>query len=147
MNFIENVDKKRYKEFSDNHPKSHFLQSYEWGVFCSKSKGQIAHYVGMEDEKNHLLATALLLEKKTPLGYSYMYSPRGFLTDYTNYDLIKEFTTYLKEYMQKNKVIYIKFDPDIKYQDIDLEAKAIPNGEHFINYMMEINHVILFALI
>ena len=81
MRFVENVEKKRYQEFSNNHPKSHFLQSYEWGEFCRIAKGQVPHYVGMEDEET-LVATALLLEKKTPLGYSYVYAPRGFLIDY-----------------------------------------------------------------
>ena len=47
MKFIENVDKDKYIEFTDNHPKSHFLQSYAWGEFCRKIKGQIPYYVGM----------------------------------------------------------------------------------------------------
>ncbi len=133
MRFVENVEKKRYQEFSNNHPKSHFLQSYEWGEFCRLAKGQIPHYVGMEDEET-LVATALLLEKKTPLGYSYVYAPRGFLIDYTNQEYVKQFTTYLKKYMQEHKIIYIKIDPDLKYQDIDDEAKPIPDG--FNNYAL-----------
>lgn len=36
FNFIENVDINEYKEFTNNHYKSHFLQSYEWGQFCLK---------------------------------------------------------------------------------------------------------------
>lgn len=131
MHFVKDVDKKKYQDFTSSHPKAHFLESYEWGQFCEKVKGQIAHYVGMEDDNDNLVATALLMEKKTPLfGYSYEYSPRGFLIDYNNKELLKEFTTYLKDYMKENKVIYIKMDPDIKYQDIDEEANPILNGEN-----------------
>lgn len=130
MRFIENVEKEEYKNFVDNHEKSHFLQSYEWGVFCQKAKGQIPHYVGMHDDKETLVATALLLEKKTPLGYSYVYCPRGYLIDYKNKAHVKLFTNYLKEYMKKEKIIYIKIDPDIKYQDINEDACKIEGGEN-----------------
>lgn len=143
MKFIENVEPNRYINFTDNHPKAHFLQSFAWGAFALKSKGLIPHYVGMENEEGNLVASALLLEKKTPLGYSYMYSPRGFLIDYTNYEYIRMFTNYLKEYMHQKKVIYIKFDPDIKYQDIDEEANKVEGGENnyeLYNYLLSLGY-------
>ena len=144
MKFIENVDKDKYIEFTDNHPKSHFLQSYAWGEFCRKIKGQIPYYVGMIDDDNNLVATALILLKKTPLGYSYGYSPRGFLIDYSNHELIKEFSDYLKEFMIDKKIIYIKFDPDIPYQDIDEDANPIENGNNnydLYNYMLSLGYI------
>ena len=49
MNFIENIEKKRYEEFVKNHPKSHFLQSYAWGEFAKKEKNLTPHYVGIEN--------------------------------------------------------------------------------------------------
>ena len=143
MRFIEDVPKAEYQYFTRNHEKSHFLQSYEWGEFCKKAKGQILHYVGMHNDKEELVASALLLEKKTPLGYSYVYCPRGFLIDYTNHAYIKVFTNYLKEYMQKNKIIYIKFDPDIKYQDIDSEGQKVEGGENnyeLYNYLLSLGY-------
>lgn len=143
MKFIENVDKIKYQEFTQNHAKSHFLQSYEWGEFCRRAKKQVPNYVGMEDDNGNLVATALILEKKTPLGYSYGYSPRGFILDYSNFDLIKEFTKELKDYMKRKKIIYIKFDPDIKYQDIDEEAQRIDGGENnyeLYNYMLSLGY-------
>jgi len=143
MTFLENVEKNKYKEFSNNHDKSHFLQSYEWGQFCFKIKKQIPYYVGMKNSRGELVATALLLEKKMPFGYSYMYSPRGFLIDYTNKEYIKLFTNYLKKYLKKNKVIYCKFDPDIKYQDIDSNANKIIGGENnyeLYDYMLSLGY-------
>lgn len=143
MKFIENVDKKRYQEFTRNHPKSHFLQSYEWGEFCRRAKGQVPKYVGMEDDNGNLVAAALILLRNTPLGYSYGYAPRGFIIDYKDFEKIKTFTEYLKDYMKKNKIIYIKFDPDIKYQDIDEEANRVEGGENnyeLYNYMLNIGY-------
>jgi peptidoglycan pentaglycine glycine transferase (the first glycine) len=143
MKFIENVEINRYREFESNHKKSHFLQSYEWGLFCKRAKGQVPCYVGMEDENGNLVATCLILLRKTPFGFSYGYAPRGFILDYNNKDVIKVFTTYLKEYMKNNKIIYIKFDPDIKYQDIDENGNKIDGGENnyeLYDYMLSLGY-------
>ena len=143
MKFIENVEINRYREFESDHKKSHFLQSYEWGLFCKRAKGQVPCYVGMEDENGNLVATCLILLRKTPFGFSYGYAPRGFILDYSNKDVIKAFTTYLKEYMKNNKIIYIKFDPDIKYQDIDENGNKIDGGENnyeLYDYMLSLGY-------
>ena len=132
MQFITDIEKEEYIKFTDNHIKAHFLESYGWGMFCDAAKSQIPHYVGMKDDNGNLVATALILEKKMPLGMSYGYSPRGFIIDYNNHELISEFTKYLKKYMKDNNYVYIKFDPDIKYQDIDENALPIEGG--FNNY-------------
>lgn len=143
MKFIENIDKDKYINFTDNHQKSHFLQSYAWGQFCKRIKGQIPYYVGLENNDNNLVATALILLKKTPFGYSYGYCPRGFILDYRDLNLIKEFSSYLKQFMKDKKIIYIKFDPDISYQDIDEEARPIEGGNNnyeLYNYMLSLGY-------
>ena len=111
MKFIENVEKNRYEKFVKNHKKSHFLQSYAWGEFAKKSKNLTPYYVGLEDKKKNLVATALLLEKKLPLGYSYFYSPRGFVIDFFNKKLVTEFVSYVKSFVKKKKGIFLKIDP------------------------------------
>ena len=143
MKFIDNVDISRYRDFESKHEKSHFLQSYEWGQFCKNAKGQIPCYVGMEDNDGNLVATCLILLRRTPFGFSYGYAPRGFVLDYNNKEVISEFTNYLKQYMKDNKIIYIKFDPDIKYQDIDDDGNKIDGGENnyeLYNYMLSIGY-------
>ena len=37
MKFVTNLSAERFNEFAANHKKNHFLQSYQWGVFKSKS--------------------------------------------------------------------------------------------------------------
>lgn len=115
MNFIENVEKEKYEEFVKHHKKSHFLQSYAWGEFSKKEKHLTPHYVGLEDNNHNIVATALLLEKKLPLGMCYFYAPRGFVLDYSNEDVLTEFTKQLKVYSKKKKAIFFKIDPDIIY--------------------------------
>ena len=143
MKFIQNVEISKYREFENEHKKSHFLQSYEWGQFCKDAKGQVPRYVGMEDNDGNLIASCLILLRKTPFGFSYGYAPRGFVLDYNNKEVIRKFTNYLKQYMKDNKIIYIKFDPDIKYQDIDDDGNKIDGGENnyeLYNYMLSLGY-------
>ncbi|MBO4600967.1 MAG: peptidoglycan bridge formation glycyltransferase FemA/FemB family protein [Bacilli bacterium] len=133
MDKLTELTYEEYDGFVNTHNKSHFLQSYEWGQFCKDQKGQIPHYVGLKKD-GKVVAACLILAKKTPLKYYYGYSPRGFILDYEDFDLIKEFTSLIKDYMKENKYIYIKFDPDIKYQDIDENANPIEGG--FNNYKL-----------
>lgn len=134
MKFNPNIEKEKYIEFEEKSSKAHFMQTYAWGQFAIKGKKQIPLYVGMEDDNGNILCEALFLKKNTPLGYSYIYCPRGYVIDFNNIELLKEFTSALKNYMRENKIIYIKIDPDLKYEDIDEEAKPLKDG--FNNYKL-----------
>ena len=107
MKFVCNLEKFEYEQFVKKNKKSHFLQSYAWGEFSKASRGLIPHYLGVKNEKNKLIATALLLQKKLPLGFSYFYSPRGFVIDFCDKDLLEYFTkeilNYTKKYIQNRK--------------------------------------------
>lgn len=143
MNFVANVEKKEFENFVKNHKiKSHFLQSYEWGQFSKDYKNCTPYYVGMKNEKNKLVATALLLERKLPLGYSYFYCPRGFVLDYNNFNLLKEFTINIKKFIKTRKAIFLKIDPDIKRHDLDVNGKHIEEGNNnykLIEYLKSID--------
>lgn len=63
------------------------------------------------------------------MGYKYYYVPRGYVIDYNNKKLLKEFTDEIKKYAKKNKAIFIKIDPDIKRHTLDIEGNII-DGEN-----------------
>lgn len=125
MNFIENIEKERYEEFVKKHPKSHFLQSYAWGEFAKEEKNLTPHYVGLENDKHQLVAATLLLEKHLPLGYSYLYAPRGYVINFKDYELLKTFTEEIKKYAKKKKAIFVKIDPDIIYHEENCNQEVI----------------------
>ena len=131
MKFITDIDKKKYDKFVKNHEKSHFLQSYAWGEFSNKARKLIPHYVGLVDDKEKIICATLLLQKKLPLGYSYFYAPRGYIIDFWDNDLLKEFTNEIVKYTKSKKGIFIKIDPDIiwkeyNYKDEEIELKKDP---------------------
>jgi len=133
MKFIEDIKEEEYLAFCQKH-NAHFLQTWAWGLVNEKCRYLIPCYVGLKDDHNNLVAATLLLKKVTPFKMAYFYAPRGFVMDMHDEKLLKEFTNYLKVYLQKNKGIYLKVDPAIKYHDIDAEANKVDGGEN--NYQL-----------
>jgi len=133
MILVDNLTKEEYINFFNKSKYNHFLQSYEWGQ-ASKAKGQTPIYIGMKNDKNEIVAATMTLMKKTPLNMCYLYAPRGIIIDYTNENLLEEFTKLLKDYLKKINAIYFKMDPGIVYQEIDEEAKPIEGGQN--NYKL-----------
>lgn len=137
---LDYIDKNEYEEFVRNSSYSHFMQSYDFGQI-RKEKNFNPIYIGLKKNKK-LVCTALLLEKKLLLGYSYYYSPRGYITDYSNKELLKTFTLELKKFAKKNKVIFIKIDPAIKRHDLDIDGNIVgdDNNYELINYLKKIGY-------
>lgn len=127
MRFITNLDKNQYIDFFNNSKYSSILQSYEWGQFCIEGKGEKPYYVGLVNNQNKIVAATLLLKHPLAFGYSYFYAPRGFNMDFNDYDILNTFTKELKQFMKQEKVIYLKMDPEISYQELDNNANIIKN--------------------
>jgi len=126
MNKLVELDAKKYDEYAKNHPtKSHFLQSYAWGEFAKKEKNQTPYYMGLVDSDNNILGTALLLQKHLPFGYSYFYSPRGFVIDFTKCELLKEFTSEIVKFAKSKKGIFIKIDPDLIWNSENYKGEKV----------------------
>lgn len=141
MEFVENLTQQEYTDFWASTPNNHFMQSYEWGICCQKNRHQIPYYVGLKDN-GKIVAAALLLKKKTPLNMCYFYSPRGFTMDYKKTEILKEFTKHLKDFLKKENAIYLKLDPPIKYQTIDLDGTKIEgeNNYQLFNEFINLNY-------
>lgn len=121
------LSKEEFKEFADKHEQITFHQTEEWANL-KKENGWEAHYVGLKDDKK-IVAGALILSKKLPIIKKKMfYSPRGFLLDYKNKELLKTFTEEIKKYAKKEKAIFIKIDPYVEYQERDNNGEIVKDG-------------------
>lgn len=125
MQLVE-LNEREYREFT-NKNQAHFLESYDWGL-VSKTRGYKVYYLGLKD-KNKILGSALVLEKKLLFNYTRFYIPRGFTIDYKNLDLLKEMTKGLKKFAKEKKAIFVRIDPAIKLHTINEEAEVI-DGEN-----------------
>lgn len=121
------LTKKEFKKFADKHEQITFHQTEEWANLKANN-GWVAHYVGLKDDKK-IVAGALLLAKTVPFVKKKMfYSPRGFLIDYKDYDLLKTFTEEIKKYAKENGAIFIKIDPYLEHVEHDNEGNVVENG-------------------
>lgn len=139
MVFVENINEDEYEDFVKNHNKSHFMQSYYWGEVMKK-KNFSPYYVGLK-QNNQLIATALLLKKHLIGKYCYFYSPRGYIINYKDEEIIKLFTDMIKKFAKKHSAIFVKIDPDIKLHDLDPDGNIIGNENYnLVNFLKKIGY-------
>ena len=124
---LVSLNKEEFKKFADKHEQITFHQTEEWANL-KKVNGWYSYYVGLKDDKK-IVAGALLLAKTLPVIKKKMfYSPRGFLIDYNNKEILKEFTEQLKDFVKKEKGIFVKIDPYVEYQERDNNGEIVENG-------------------
>lgn len=127
MELVE-LSEKEFEKFASKHPQANFYQTKEWGHLKETNHWNM-HLLGLKDNKK-IIAGGLLLSKKLIGKKRMFYSPRGFLIDYNNYEILKIFTQELKQYVKKHRGIFVKIDPNIMYQQRDLYGNIVENGEN-----------------
>lgn len=125
MKFIE-LTKEQYKKNWENHPLKTFLSAPEIGDLRKKS-GWDVYYVGVE-EKKKIVAATMLVSIKRKLGKKEFYSPRGFLLDFNNKELLTFFTTNIKEYIKNKKGYVLRIDPYVIYKQRDIDGNIVEGG-------------------
>ena len=88
----------------------------------SKIKKNVTpYYLGLVNEKEEVVASTLLLEKKLPMNRCYLYAPRGFVIDFKKKELVREMTKKVVEFAKSKKAIFVKIDPDIIRKSINYQ--------------------------
>lgn len=122
------LNKKDFKNFADKHPQITFHQTEEWANLKKVNNWQ-AHYIGLENDNDEIVAGAMILSKTLPIIKKKMfYSPRGFLIDYNDKKLLETFTNELKKYIKKEQGIFVKIDPFVEYQEHDNDGNIVKDG-------------------
>ena len=133
---LRELTRKEFDNYALNHPLSSFQQTSFWGRFMEGDKFH-AYYVG-GFIKEHLVGASLFLsyERKKDKERVF-YAPRGFLIDYKNEELLKEFTEEVKKFIIEKHGVFLKIDPYILVRDRDSEGKIIEGGVY--NDFVEVN--------
>ena len=90
------------------------------------------YYMGYQDGKAVL--SCLCLERNIPVAGKLWYCPDGFVCDYKNSELIKEFSSYLKNEMKKYGVFALACDPLIVKK---INGEAVGNFSETISVFSE----------
>ncbi len=126
MKFQE-ITEKEYRTFWENHPLKTFLSAPEISKLREKSNWN-TDYVGVKKDKD-LVAATMLLSHKRHFGKYEFYSPRGYLLDFNDKELVEFFTKELKNYIKDKKGYIFRVDPYLIYQQRDIDGNIVEGGE------------------
>ena len=124
MQFCELTEKEFLDFLSTNELRS-FLQTPEMAI-AKKSDGCDYYYVGVKDD-NKIVCATLLFEYRGKCFTSFN-SPRGYLIDYRNKELLKFFTSEIKKFIRKKGGTYLNIEPNVLYKERDINGNIVENG-------------------
>ncbi|MEG1987338.1 MAG: peptidoglycan bridge formation glycyltransferase FemA/FemB family protein [Bacilli bacterium] len=135
------LSKKEYSDLASHHELASFMQTIELANL-KMSQGETIHLVGVMD-KGQVVAGALLEEKKLLFHKSSFYSPRGFLIDYHDKELLEFFTFELKKYVKAHRGFRVIIDPNLVYRVRSSEGEILdykPADEEAFNNLIHLSY-------
>lgn len=128
---LKNLSIFEFDEYAKNHPLGSYHQSSNYAIFMSE-QGYDYDLLGLVDDNGKIHAASLILYKKLGMFNRYGYAPKGFLIDYYNPTILKEFTSALKKYYYKKNFAFIKINPEISIGTIDYNSQKITYNQNQI---------------
>jgi lipid II:glycine glycyltransferase (peptidoglycan interpeptide bridge formation enzyme) len=104
------ITKEEFDVYAKNCPYKNFYQTSEYGMLMDRHSFD-DYYLALKDEMGNIKAATLILITKVFIGYKWGYCPRGYLIDFKDTELLKEFTEQLKIYLKKRNFMFVKIDP------------------------------------
>ena len=126
MKFQE-ITEKEYKKYWENHPLKTFLSAPEISKLREKSNWE-TFYVGVKDN-NKIIASTMLLRHIRHFNKYEFYSPRGFLLDFNNRELVDFFTKEIKKFIKEKNGYVFRVDPYLIYKQRDINGDIVEGGE------------------
>ena len=127
--YIKELTNNEFNLFTGTFPYYSIYQTSEYG-FLMNTQNYTTIFLGMLDEQNKIIAASLILIEKNNM-FKYAYAPKGFLIDYSNHELVEEFTRLIKEYLNRKKVMAIKINPMIIRSSYDYRTGTTNINSNF----------------
>lgn len=121
MEFRE-LTNQEFINFITNCPLKSIYQTPEYG-FVMNNQNYESIFLGLLKD-NIVKAASLILIKKEE-GFKYAYAPRGFILNYEEFDILKEFTIKIKDYLNKKGIMGIKINPLIIKAIYDFDNQIV----------------------
>lgn len=128
---LKNLSIFEFDKFAESHPLGSYHQSSNYALLGSE-QGYEYDLLGFVDDQGNIYAASLILSKKIGMFTRYGYAPKGFLIDYYNQNLLKEFTQALIKYYYKKNFAFIKINPEISIGTMDYKNKRITYNKNQI---------------
>ena len=138
--YIKELTNDEFFNFTNSYPLKSIYQTKEYALVMNK-QGYESIFLGLIDNNKIIGATMLLIEKQ--LSFKYAYAPRGFLLNYNDFSLVKEFTDEIKKYLSVKEVVAIKLSPLIIKNGYDKNNKDFyknTNYDNIYNYLKSLDY-------
>lgn len=117
MKMVE-ISKEKFDNFAKKNSYYNYYQTANYGLVMAEHGFEYS-FIAYTTNENEILAAGMFLTKKIGKSYYYAYSPKGFIIDYSDSELLRKFTNNLKKFYRRKKVILLKINPEIPIATID----------------------------
>ena len=125
---IVKLDSAQFTEFAENTEGALFFQSPEW-IEVKRQNGWSGEILGFIQDGKIIAGTVVLFKSLPYVKIKMAYAPRGFLLDYSNFELLEEFTVKIREYLKGKGVAFLKINPYVDFRKRDINGEIIENTE------------------
>ena len=132
---MKQLTNEQFENFASKFTDKSFYQTPEYAFIMNKQKFD-SIFLGLFDNDKIIAASIFLIEKRS--NFKYAYAPKGFLIDYTDYELVKTFTNEVKKTLGKMDIIAVKLNPMVIRNKYDQNGEIIytnPNYEQIFNML------------
>lgn len=105
---LKELTDQEFINFTTNCSLKSIYQTPEYGLIM-RNQGFKPLLLGLLKDEIVIAATLILINKEE--GFKYAYAPRGFIMNYEDFYLLKDFTNQIKNYLGKMGIIGIKINP------------------------------------
>ncbi|MGQ7365996.1 aminoacyltransferase [Streptococcus suis] len=137
MNYTykQGISAQEHDDFVKKSDQTNLFQSSSWAKIKDNwGNERLGFY-----KDGQLVASASILIRPLPLGFSMLYIPRGPIMDYTNKELVSFVLKTLKKFGKSKRALFVKFDPYIllSHRQIDQEPIANTQAQAIIANLQE----------
>lgn len=138
---IKELTIQEFESFTNNHLLGNPYQSVSYAQIMTKN-GYKYEFIGFVDEYNKIYAASLILIKKLTRLFKYGYAPKGFIIDYFDTELLKNFTNAILEYYKK-KLVFIKINPEVAIAEVDITSytKNYNQNIEIKNHLIDLGYI------
>lgn len=137
MKIIE-LTETQFKNYSTMHSSRNYFQTVE---YANTRPSYQKLYLGFISEGNNTLMGAVLILENNVSKFKTGIVNGGFLIDYDNDNLFKDFITNLKNYLKSKKYVYVEVSNRTTYKIFDKQGKVLYYDTNIIKILDELSFV------
>lgn len=137
MKIIE-LTETQFKNYSKLHSSRNYFQTVE---YANTKPNYNKIFLGFINESDNTLMGATLILEKDIFKFKIGYVPGGFLVDYDNDNLFRDFVNTLKVYLKEKKYVYLTTENKTTYKMFDKNREVIYFDTNILKLLDELSFV------